>query len=131
MSNSRYRVAVIDDEPTLIGMLALMMRIDGRLEVSASFPTADQALEALGGANVDAVVCDLNMPGTTGLEAMPQLREKCQGAVIAMYTATPEDASAAVDLGADAVVDKVAEPQELLDRLVTLIAAKRGGETWT
>lgn len=52
---------------------------------------------------------------------MPLLRAKCDAAVIAMYTATPEDAATAMEIGADAVLDKIDDPQELLDLLVTLI----------
>lgn len=127
MSAIPYRVAIIDDEQPLIDMLAAMMPIDGRLEVAASYEAAVPALTGLAGLAVDAVICDVHMPGMDGLTALPELRKVCSTAVIAMYTADPDAAATAEALGADCVIDKAAGIDDLIDEIVILIGDKRAG----
>jgi nitrogen-specific signal transduction histidine kinase len=62
----RTRVLVIDDEPTLVRAIE---RTLGRDHDVRSFLDPKEAVAALeAGLEVDAIVCDLMMPGMTGLE---------------------------------------------------------------
>jgi len=69
----------------------------------------------------DAVICDVGLPGMSGLDAVPLFRDACPGSVIVMYTANPEGSQDAVALGADAVVGKDTIPTRLLEQVVKLL----------
>jgi signal transduction histidine kinase len=59
----RARVAVVDDEPTVIAML--QRALGSEFEVHA-FTTGEAALAALGALAPDVVVCDVGLPGISG-----------------------------------------------------------------
>jgi two-component system chemotaxis response regulator CheB len=74
------------------------------LQIVAVASTAQHALEILGTERVDVILLDLEMPGMGGLEALPKLIEKGQGARILVVSALTADGAehtlAALSLGA-------------------------------
>lgn len=125
MSPAPYRLAIIDDEPPVIDLLATIVPIDGRLELAGTYEAASLALNDLANIHPDAVLCDVHMPGIDGLTALPELRKVCANAVIAMYTADPDAAATAMTRGADSVIDKAIQAEELIDHIIALIQDKR------
>lgn len=67
-------VLVVDDEPPVARALRTLLQDDFEVELVGA---ADQALERIvTGDPVDVVVCDLNMPGTTGVELHRRVAEE-------------------------------------------------------
>jgi CheY-like chemotaxis protein len=70
-STARRRVLVIDDEPMVGGTIRRMLHRAHEVEV---VPTALEALERVrAGARYDAVLCDLMMPGVSGVDLHEEL----------------------------------------------------------
>jgi CheY-like chemotaxis protein len=59
-------ILVVDDEPALRRALRRLMEKKGWTVVEAG--AAAEALEVVGRGGVDAVVCDIRMPGGSGIE---------------------------------------------------------------
>ena len=72
-AKNRLRVMLVDDQPSLVKTLRLLLENDYEIEAFTESPKAIEAL--LAGVPVDVIVCDLLMPGATGLELYRQVTE--------------------------------------------------------
>ena len=117
-----HSLVIIEDDADIRHLLELLIRRDGRLTLDRSFNNAGDALAAVReGCQPEVILCDVGLPGMSGLDALPLLRGACPEAVIMMYTANPESALDAVTLGADAVVGKDTLPPRLFDQVLELL----------
>ncbi len=79
------RVLLVDDDPSLPGLLALVLKAAGHdVEVASS---GERAVEALGRATFDVALLDVSLPGISGLETFTKLREKHPGIIGVFMTA--------------------------------------------
>jgi DNA-binding NarL/FixJ family response regulator len=120
-----YTVMAVDDQLPVLQLLMLSIENDVRLQLAGIATDGNAAIRLVSQECPDAIICDVKMPGMGGLEALPVLREACPDAVIMMHTSAPDLACSAQHLGADAVVDKTADPSALLDHLVALCRSRR------
>ena len=74
MKPSTDSVLIVDDEPAVRKMLGVMLSQAGIANQSAA--NAGAALEALPDGAFSAVISDLHMPGTSGLELLAEVRSK-------------------------------------------------------
>jgi two-component system chemotaxis response regulator CheB len=106
------RLLIVDD--SLVARTALKRMVEGaaELEVIAVASTAARALEVLARNRVDVILLDLEMPGISGLEALPRIIASAQGArilvVSSLTLAGAEHTLAALSLGA---TDTLPKPQ--------------------
>jgi two-component system chemotaxis response regulator CheB len=95
---------IVDDSLIARTALRRMAESAGDLEVVAVAGTAQHALEVLAGEQVEVILLDLEMPGMSGLEALPKLIEAGRGARILVVSALTADGAehtlAALSLGA-------------------------------
>lgn len=94
---------------------------------------AEEAREAMGKFQFDALVVDVMMPGMSGLEFTRFLREKNNSIPIILLTALGEveDRISGFEKGADDYLPKPFEPEELVMRLKALlrrVPKKRGAK---
>jgi putative nucleotidyltransferase with HDIG domain len=68
------RVLIVDDEPAACKLLALLLS-EADFECKTALGGAE-ALRLLEKENRDAIVCDLNMPGMTGMEVLAEVRRR-------------------------------------------------------
>src|SRR6266436_733686 len=68
------RVLIVDDEPAACKLLALLLS-EADFECKTALSGAE-ALRRLENGNHDAIVCDLNMPGMTGMELLAGVRRR-------------------------------------------------------
>jgi two-component system response regulator PilR (NtrC family) len=112
--NPGIDVLVVDDEPVVCDAIRLVLGHEG-LSVAA-VPDAEAALEhpALGDCRL--VICDLMLPGRSGLEVLRAMRERRPGLPIVMITgfATPANADLVLAAGATAFLPKPFDESELL-----------------
>jgi CheY-like chemotaxis protein/anti-sigma regulatory factor (Ser/Thr protein kinase) len=69
----RTRILVVDDEPLVASLLCRMLENDHDVTVASSGP---EALRHLADKAFDAVVCDVMMPGMTGMDLYNVIRER-------------------------------------------------------
>ena len=70
----KEKILVVDDEPSMGLLLSERLGLEGyTCRVSQS---GEEALTLLGADPADLVICDLHMPGMSGLELMEEIRQK-------------------------------------------------------
>jgi DNA-binding NarL/FixJ family response regulator len=115
------RVAVVeDDRPTREGLRLLIDGTPG-FRCVATFHTAEEALRApiTADRRADVALLDVHLPGMTGTDAVPKLRERWPDTLILMLTVFAEDETvfACLCRGASGYLLKKTAPARLLDAI--------------
>jgi two-component system chemotaxis response regulator CheB len=87
------KILIIDDSLSVIAMLTKMMEEIGA-SVIGSAKSADEGLELAQKLKPDIITLDIEMPGKTGLQILPQLQKISDAAIIMCSTLTNHAASA-------------------------------------
>jgi DNA-binding NarL/FixJ family response regulator len=112
------RVAIVDDHPVVReGLVAALER---KFEITGTFSSAE---EAIGRVDADVVLLDLELPGMSGLDAIPRLHSMVL--VLTAYD-TAEDVERAMHAGAKGYLLKGASVDEI-ERAINTVA---GGGTY-
>jgi response regulator RpfG family c-di-GMP phosphodiesterase len=106
------RILIVDDEDTIRLVLAKYLRTRG-FDV-ATAESGDAALEALATARFDLMLCDVRMPGLSGVELVRPALERDPDLGIVMLSAV-NDAPTATEAMANGVLDYLTKPIELQD----------------
>jgi two-component system KDP operon response regulator KdpE len=110
------KILVVDDEPQIRRVLKTLLTAAGYFTVDAK--SVDECFAKLRDERFDLLLLDVNMPGTTGLEACHQIRSTSDIAIIMLTVRNSEaDKVAALDAGADDYVTKPFSAPELLARI--------------
>lgn len=114
------RVLLIDDDVELTGMLSQYLTREG-FECQIAL-TGKNGIQAAAQANFDAIILDIMLPDTDGIELLHRIR-KADRAPIIMLSAKGSDVDRVLGLesGADDYVAKPFYPPELVARLKAII----------
>ena len=98
------RIVVVDDHPIVRQGLVATLDDEADFEVVGAAGSAEEAIAVVGRHRPDLVLLDLELPGMSGVEAVPRLREASPGPRILVFTAydTDERVLSAVRAGAAA-----------------------------
>jgi len=126
----RFRIAVVDDEP-IVGREVKRGLARKNYEIE-SFTNGEDALQRFGQLQFDLVLCDLRLPGISGLEVLKTVRRRYPHCEVILMTAfgTVESAIEAIRAQAFHYVTKpikMAELRLLVERAldkVTLVREK-------
>lgn len=77
---------VVDDNEALRTVACLEVELSDHLELAGWAADGKQAVAVAVREQPDAILLDLEMPGLSGLEALPQLLEAVPDAIIVVYT---------------------------------------------
>jgi two-component system, OmpR family, KDP operon response regulator KdpE len=109
-------ILLIDDEPSMLKMLGIVLRSQGYRTLEATCGAAALALAA--SYNPDLVLLDLGLPDTDGIEVARQLREWMAAPIVVISARGQEkDKVALLDIGANDYVTKPFSTGELLARM--------------
>ena len=104
------RVLVVDDEETVTDAVARFLRTRGyEVETAGS---GEDALAALGGGHFVAMLCDVRMPGISGVETVPRALRIDPDLAILMLTGV-NDAPTATSTLSSGALDYLLKPVEL------------------
>ena len=102
---------IVDDSAVARAVLSRMICSYDEFEVVALAANAAEALEGLATHKVDIILLDVEMPGTTGIQALPQILEAGDGAQVLIVSSNCEDgAEAAVTALALGAADTLPKP---------------------
>jgi two-component system KDP operon response regulator KdpE len=117
------RVLVVDDEPSIVRVVAANLHARGYDVLTAA--SGEAALNAVETHQPDCIVLDLGLPGIDGLEVLRRLRTWTTTPVVILTAVDSErDKATALDLGADDYITKPFGMAELLARI--RIALRQG-----
>jgi len=103
---TKFDVLVVDDDAAIRGEIVDLLEEEGHRVQEAQ--TADRAFDLMDGGAFDVVLLDINMPGTSGLDALVQVRERSPDTAVVMVTgeATIPNAMKAGQRGAFDFIEK-------------------------
>jgi EAL domain-containing protein (putative c-di-GMP-specific phosphodiesterase class I) len=113
MSGTKPRVLVVDDEPALLQVTALLLRTWGYDVTLAE--DGDRGPELVEHNAYDVILSDINMPGTDGIGLLRAVRTRDLDVPVILMTGGPtvETAMTAVELGALRYLPKPVPPETL------------------
>jgi CheY-like chemotaxis protein len=86
---ARGVILVIDDQVSIVRMLARHLRSCGHVVVEALDP--ELAIDLLRTDTFDAILCDIHIPGMSGLDLAYQFREDSPNTALILMTGDPDD----------------------------------------
>ena len=118
------RVLIVDDHPIFRDGLAGLLATLPEVEIAATAGTAEEALAALTRTAPDVVLMDINLPGTSGVEATRRVSQIAPAVAVLVISMVDDDDSvfAALAAGARGYVLKGASAAEITAALRTVAA---------
>jgi DNA-binding response OmpR family regulator len=125
------RVLVVDDDPVIVRLLEVNLRLDGYEVETAS--RGEQALDRATETDPDLVILDVMMPGLDGWETFRRLRE------VPAFTETPvvflsaraqddDHRGKGLSLGPVAYLTKPFDPVRLMELVRRMLGGPSSGE---
>lgn len=121
------RVLVADDHAVVRAGLTRIVKDQPTMEIVGEASTVDEVLSLVRETACDVLVLDVNMHGTTSLEALKSIRTSHQGIAILVLSMYPEEQYAIrfIKAGASGYLTKDAAPDQLVDAITRLAAGGR------
>jgi DNA-binding response OmpR family regulator len=117
----KKRILVVDDERAILKILSIKLRISGFDVVTA--PGGSEALDLIKTESPDIILLDIIMPGIDGFEVLQSLRTVSKLPVI-VFSARPENAAKALELGANDFLAKPFNVDEMVKKIERLLDGK-------
>ena len=112
---SAVRVVVVDDSPTMRGLIGALLRRDPDIDVVGFAGDPHEARQAIKDLNPDVITLDIEMPNMNGLDFLERIMRLRPMPVVMVSTLTQAGAEAtlkALELGA---VDCIGKPSNTID----------------
>ncbi len=114
------RVLIVDDDATIRQMVAMVLDDEGYAVDQAS--DGEHALEVIEDESPDVILLDMKMPGMDGWEFSRRYRERYDDrAPIIVFTAARDAAKRGADIGAETVLSKPFDLDELVQTVETVL----------
>jgi two-component system NtrC family sensor kinase len=125
-SNPSERILVVDDSVAIVSLLANEILPLGGYHVTAAY-SGEEGLEAMESADPDLILCDLEMPGISGLDMLRSVQEKRGDIPAIMMTAFGSEAVAtqALRMGVKDYIVKPFTTDEILASIERALAERR------
>jgi two-component system chemotaxis response regulator CheB len=107
---SRVTVLVVDDSPTMRGLITAVLRRDPDIEVIGAAGDPLEAREAIKRLNPDVITLDIEMPNMSGIEFLEKIMRLRPTPVIMISTLTQAGADITIEALALGAVDCVGKP---------------------
>ena len=127
MDKAPIRVLLADDDEAFVRSLRELVDSQPELQVVAAAADGVEAVELADANEVHAAVVDLHMPRLDGVSTVARLRHDHPALCLIVLTGDDDPAlhSAALEAGADAVLEK----RELAERLIQRLVENGEGRT--
>lgn len=112
------RIVICDDSKDFRESLASLIETFSNLIVLDTFPTANLMLDRIEGMKPDLILLDIDMPGLSGIEAIPLIKFKSEAKII-MLTVFNDESSLMMCIknGANGYLLKKTPAQKIVDAI--------------
>lgn len=119
MSERKKTVVLVEDDLRLQKQLVEILACAGDIECLYAVSSAEEALERIPSNPPDVILMDINLPGVSGIDCIPELKRKLPQLEIVMLTAYEEEDNLfrALKAGASGYLIKSSAPQELYEAI--------------
>jgi DNA-binding NarL/FixJ family response regulator len=110
-------IGIVEDHSEFRLSLVYLISSFSEYAVAWSYSSVEEAMEDF--TETDVMLLDINLPGMTGIEAIPLFKQKCPGQKIIMLTILEDDFHIleAIKNGADGYILKKSSPNKILDAI--------------
>ena len=120
MSPDKFRVLIVDDEPSIQYLVKRYLERNGFIVSCAGCGSEMRAI--LNIHPVQLVILDLGLPGESGFELLQEIRNEYSTSIIVLSSKeSPCDSRYALENGADDCIVKPFDPDDLLTRSQTVL----------
>lgn len=122
----RVGLLIVDDDASMRDLLRLTFELHPQFEVLAEAANGSDAVTAAGEHKPDAVILDVMMPGTDGLEALPRILHVSPDSKIIVFSAyaTVPIVQQALEAGASLVLEKTVPQRDVVAAVLDLVPAR-------
>lgn len=126
--NAKPIVHIVDDDPAVLHSLHMLLTAEG-YEVK-TYPCAEDFLKGARPAQASCLVTDVRMPGMSGVELLPKMKELALEMPVIVITAHGDVPLAvqAMKLGAVDLLEKPFQPDALLGAIEQALSRASGRE---
>ena len=119
-------VLICDDVDAMRMLLRVVIELRSGLKVVGEARDGDEAIAEAKRLQPDVILLDLSMPGRTGFDALPEIRQVAPKAKVIVLSGFVPSTSAptVLDLGAALFIEKGANPEEIV-AAIEEVAARR------
>jgi DNA-binding NarL/FixJ family response regulator len=125
--SKKITIMIVEDNETYRNVIKRSLNRDPEMELISQFGTAEIALRSLQDLSTrkvpDVVLLDLNLPGMSGLEALPWFRKAIPGAKIIILTQSNKETDIldAITKGTNGYLLKSATNQQIKESIHTVL----------
>ena len=122
----RVGLLIVDDDASMRDLLRLTFELHPQFEVLAEAANGADAVIAAGEHQPDAVILDVMMPGTDGLEALPKILHVSPASKIIVFSAyaTVPIVQQALEAGASLVLEKTVPQRDVVAAVLDLVPTR-------
>ena len=122
----RIGVLLVDDDASMRDLLRLTFELHPEFEVLGEAANGADAVAAAQSYQPDAVILDVMMPGTDGLEALPKILDASPQTKIIVFSAyaTVPIVQQALEAGASLVLEKTVPQRDVVAAVLDLCPAR-------
>jgi len=119
MSERKKTVVLVEDDLRLQKQLIEILSCPDDIECLYAVSSAEEALEKIPSHPPDVILMDINLPGMSGIDCIPELKRKLPDLDIVMLTAYEEEDNLfrALKAGASGYLIKSSAPHEIYDAI--------------
>jgi DNA-binding response OmpR family regulator len=118
--NLKRRVLVVDDEPGIVKVLGIKLKLHGYEVIGTT--SGAEAVELARQREPDVMLLDILMPGMSGMEVLERVRTFSQVPVI-VFTARPDVLQIAMNMGAADFIAKPFDPDQMVEKIRCLLGS--------
>jgi len=114
---AKSKILVVDDDPGILAMLQLMLRLEGYDAIVCGEPQL--VVDTMAREKPDVVLLDALMPGLDGIQVLEAIRARALPTPVLLVTGNANEAylKLAMQAGANGLLAKPFVKEELLDQL--------------
>lgn len=118
----KKRIGIVEDNRDLREALAMMIQFTDDFELSGSYPNAETAMQEIPETPTDAVLMDINLPGSSGIECVAYLKRQNPDLLFLMCTSFEDDQRIfkSLEAGASGYILKTDGPTRIIFALQDL-----------
>jgi len=124
--DTRKRVLVVDDEPGIVKVVGIKLRLHGYDVMTAT--SGVEAVKLAREWHPDILILDILMPGMSGVEVLEKVRVFSRAPVI-VFSASPDIARFAAGMGAADFVAKPFDPDHMVEKIRKVLSRNGKNET--
>jgi NarL family two-component system response regulator LiaR len=117
-------ICIVEDKPELRNAMVMMVELTNGLIIGGSYASAEEAVPAITRVVPDAVLMDINLPGSSGIACVAALKNRFPKMLFLMCTAYEDNDKIfnSLKAGASGYILKSEGPAKIMDALAQMLA---------